>query len=300
LLCTYNGSRFLAEQLDSLERQTHQNWVVFVSDDDSIDQTPEILRQYQSKWPAGKLTIRNGPQRDFCENFLSLACDPKIRADYYAFCDQDDVWLPSKLTAAIKNITSHQTVGVPYVYSSRTIYVDEKLKKIGESPVYSFPRTFRNALVQCIAGANTMVFNADCKALLENIGIVNHSSHDWWVYQIVTATGGIVAYDLEPQLLYRQHQTALVGGNRSIVAKIERSSLVITGQFKRLIDTNIEALCGARHLINQVNLETLDLFKKMRASRLKDRMRLMEVCGLYRQTWKGTISLLLAAVLKKI
>jgi hypothetical protein len=154
--------------------------------------------------------------------------------------------------------------------------------------------------VQCIAGGNSMVFNADCKSLLENVGIVNHSSHDWWVYQIVTATGGTVAYDLQPQLLYRQHKNALVGGNRSIVAKIERSSMVITGQFKRLNDVNIEALCSARHLINQVNLETLDLFKKMRISRLKDRLRLMEVCGLYRQTWKGTISLLLAAVLKKI
>ena len=80
LLCTYNGARFLAEQLDSLEAQAHQNWVVIASDDGSTDQTLEILQQYQAKWPSGKLTIRSGPQKGFSQNFLSLACDPKIKA----------------------------------------------------------------------------------------------------------------------------------------------------------------------------------------------------------------------------
>jgi glycosyltransferase involved in cell wall biosynthesis len=64
LLCTYNGGRFIAEQLDSLEAQVHQNWVVIVSDDGSNDQTLEILQQYQAKWPPGKLTIQSGPQKD--------------------------------------------------------------------------------------------------------------------------------------------------------------------------------------------------------------------------------------------
>jgi len=63
---------------------------VIASDDGSTDQTQEIMRQYQSKWPAGKLTIRSAPQKVFVK-ILSLACDPNISADYYAFCDQDDV-----------------------------------------------------------------------------------------------------------------------------------------------------------------------------------------------------------------
>lgn len=61
LLCTYNGARFLVEQLDSLEFQFHQNWVVIASDDGSTDATLDILLQYQAKWPPGKLIIRNGP-----------------------------------------------------------------------------------------------------------------------------------------------------------------------------------------------------------------------------------------------
>lgn len=108
LLCTYNGARFLAEQLESLEYQTHQNWVVIASDDGSTDLTLEILQQYQAKWPSGKLTIRGGPQKGFSQNFLSLACDPEIKANYYAFCDQDDVWLPEKLEIAVGNIIEKQ------------------------------------------------------------------------------------------------------------------------------------------------------------------------------------------------
>ena len=91
LMGTMNGARFLPEQLDSLAAQTHQNWVLIASDDGSTDDTLGILKAYQAKWPTGKLIIKEGPKQGFCVNFLSMACDPSIQADYYAFCDQDDV-----------------------------------------------------------------------------------------------------------------------------------------------------------------------------------------------------------------
>jgi glycosyltransferase involved in cell wall biosynthesis len=300
LLGTYNGCRFLPEQLDSLMAQTHQNWVLIASDDGSTDDTIKILKVYQAKWPAGKLIINEGPKEGFCVNFLSMACDPQIRADYYAFCDQDDVWLPTKLVVAIHNISENHEEGVPYVYCGRTSYVNERLKKVGCSPLFTFPRTFRNALIQSIAGGNTMVFNQGAKDTLEKVGIVRHSSHDWWLYQLITGVGGIVFYDPTPQVLYRQHKNALVGGNNSFLARIERVSMVIRGEFRRWSDQNVAILCVAKPWLTHGSKETLELFKKMRGAKLKDRFRLLEVAGLYRQTWRGTISLLLAALLKKI
>lgn len=115
---TKNGAQFLPEQLDSLEAQTHQNWVLITSDDGSTNDTLKILKIYQAKWPAGKLTIKEGPKQGFCVNFLSMACDSGIKADYQTFCDQDDVWLPNKLEVAVKNIEAHQVhkdVTVPYL-----------------------------------------------------------------------------------------------------------------------------------------------------------------------------------------
>jgi hypothetical protein len=300
LLATKSGARFLAEQLDSLEAQTHQNWVLIASDDGSGDDTIKILEKYQAKWQPGKLIIKEGPRQGFCINFLSIACDSSIRADYYAFCDQDDVWLPNKLTVAINNIAENEKSGTPYVYCGRTTYVDERLKKIGCSPQFSFPRTFRNALIQSIAGGNTMVFNQIAKNALEKVGVVQHPSHDWWLYQLITGMGGIVFYDPTPQILYRQHKDALVGSNTSLLSKVERISMVLKGQFRHWTNLNIDALRNAKPLLTHGSIETLELFIKMRDAKFKDRFRLLEVAGLYRQTWRGTISLLLAALFKKI
>ena len=109
LLCTYNGAKYLKEQLNSIESQTYTNWRIIVSDDGSTDETLTLLHDYQNKWGTSKLEIRKGPQLGFCKNFLSLACDPTIRADYYCFCDQDDVWLDEKISIAVKR-QSRQTV----------------------------------------------------------------------------------------------------------------------------------------------------------------------------------------------
>lgn len=299
LLCTYNGARFLAEQLDSLESQTHQNWIIFASDDGSTDQTLEILQQYQAKWPAGKITIRSGPQKGFCQNFLSLACDPQIRADYYAFCDQDDVWLPEKISAALSILNSNENSPLD-LYCGRTIYISERGDEIGMSTKFVHPRTFRNALVQCIAGGNTMLFSAKAKALMEMTSGVDVPSHDWWLYQLVTGYGGVVYYDLNPLIKYRQHPNSLVGKNTSLISRIDRLGMVLNGRFREMISKNIAAIEVSQFFLTEENKEIFNLFKKMRGQRLKDRIRLIEVCGIYRQSWQGTLSLLLAAIFKRI
>jgi glycosyltransferase involved in cell wall biosynthesis len=299
LLCTYNGARFLAEQLDSLEAQTHQNWVVIASDDGSTDQTLEILQQYQAKWPAGKLTIRSGPQKGFCQNFLSLACDPEIKADYYAFCDQDDVWMPSKLNVGIEVLRSHSD-DTARLYCGRTTYISAGGRVIGQSPRFLHPKTFRNALVQCVAGGNTMIFNAKAKALLELGPKVDVPSHDWWLYQLVTGYGGGINYDLNPLVKYRQHPKSLVGKNTSLVSRLERLGLVLNGRFKAMITANINAINTMPNFLTKENEDIFNLFIEMRTRKLKDRLRLIEVCGIYRQSWQGTFSLLIAAILKRI
>ena len=108
LMGCYNGAEYLSEQLDSLESQTHTNWRLYASVDGSTDGTLEILQAYQAKWGVDKLIIRQGSRQGFCKNFLSLACDPSIKADYYAFCDQDDVWLPEKIKAAVSYLSKKQ------------------------------------------------------------------------------------------------------------------------------------------------------------------------------------------------
>jgi glycosyltransferase involved in cell wall biosynthesis len=300
LLCTFNGEKFLSEQLDSLQSQTYQNWVVIASDDGSTDNTLKILQQYKAKWPSGKLSIRNGPRKGFCQNFLSLACNPDIFADYYAFCDQDDVWLPEKLDVALRNIAANQKNKAPYVYCGRSLYVDNQLNYLGISPLFVFPRSFRNALVQSIAGGNTMVFNQSTKSLIEHAGPLEVVSHDWWTYLIVTGVGGDFFYDPVPQLLYRQHAFALIGENKSFMANIKRIRLLLKGRFKDWNRQNINALKKVNYLLQKNHQEILMMFEMLREAKFKDRLRLLEICGLYRQTKGGTFKLFLAVILKKI
>lgn len=299
LMGCYNGASFLAEQLDSIEAQTHTNWRLYVSVDGSDDGTMEILQGYQLRWGADRLVIRDGLHQGFCRNFLGLAVDQSIEADFYAFCDQDDVWLREKLSIAVSYLKL-QYPKLPQVYCSRTQYVSRNLKPLGMSTAFPYPRTFRNALVQSIAGGNTMVFNHEAKKLLNAAGLVDVPSHDWWLYILVEAAGGMVFFDFNSYILYRQHPGALVGANISLLAKWRRFVMVLQGRFKEWNNKNIAALFSVKHLIEPHNLQMMTEFERLRDSHFLHRIRMISVCGLYRQGWHGTLSLLLAALIKKI
>lgn len=300
LMATYNGEKYLHEQLQSFESQIHQNWRVIVSDDGSSDNTLAIAQQFQQKWGSQRLEIRQGPKQGFCQNFLSMACDTSIHADLYSFSDQDDIWMIDKLERAVSYFYQNNELHMPRAYGGRTQIVDEKLNPLGQSPEFSLPRSFRNALVQSIAGGNTQVFNQAAKLLLEQAGRQKVVSHDWWLYQIVTGTGGIFYYDPNPTLLYRQHSDALVGANSSFRARVDRLFYVLNGRFKNWNDLNYTALSNIRHLLTRDNQDILNIFGMFRGAQFKDRVRLLEVCGLYRQTWQGTLSLWLATIINKI
>jgi glycosyltransferase involved in cell wall biosynthesis len=105
LLGTFQGQNFLARQLDTLAAQTYTDWALWVSDDRSSDGTLDILEAYRARWGNDKLVIRSGPAQGFRANFLALACNADIQADYYAFCDQDDLWDPDKLATALAWLT---------------------------------------------------------------------------------------------------------------------------------------------------------------------------------------------------
>ena len=300
LMSTYNGQQFLAAQLQSIEQQTHKNWRVVLSDDGSSDDTLAIAKQFQQQWGDDRLVIRQGPKQGFCLNFLSMTCDPSIKADYYAFSDQDDVWMADKLTRALAYFESVSDLSLPRLYCGRTKNVDEQLNPLGYSPLFALPRSFRNALVQSIAGGNTMIFNQAAKKLLEQVGLLTVVSHDWWLYQLIKGVGGVVYYDPEPSILYRQHANGLVGANTSIGARYDRFIFAINGGFKAWNTINYSALCSVKHLLTKDSRDILIMFGAFRGAKFKDRVRLLEVCGLYRQTWQGTLSLWLATLINRV
>jgi glycosyltransferase involved in cell wall biosynthesis len=296
-LCTYNGERFLAAQLASIEQQSHQNWRLIVSDDHSADATLAILRHFAQR-VSQPVEIREGPRRGHAANFLSLATDPSITDDYFAFCDQDDVWHRDKLSRAL---TWAQSVpqALPTVYGGRTTVVCAAGKPLGYSRRFFRPPSFGNALVQSIAGANTMLFNRATKRLFERTGPLNVISHDWWAYQLVTGSGGIVRYDPEPHLDYRQHSNNRIGSNRGLRAQWKRLRTVLNGGFVAWNDVNLAALQKSQHLLTADACAQLDAFAIMRKGSFVARLRAFATSPMRRQTFLGNFALLAATILKK-
>ena len=294
------GQRYLREQLDSIVCQTHQNWTIWISDDGSSDDTHAILNEYRAKLGESQLYIYEGPADGFAANFLSLACKASITADYYAFADQDDIWYPDKLARAIQHL---QTVPnhLPALYCGRTRCVDADNNDIGFSPLYTKRPRFTNALVQSIAGGNTMMFNNAARRILRKAGPdVKVVSHDWWAYMVVSGCGGHVVYDQTPRVRYRQHDNNLIGSKSDWSVGMTRLRMLFWGRFKNWNDINLAALHTMREHLTPENKLSLDEFSKARASHFLARQVGLMRSGIHRQTMIGNIGLIAASIFKKI
>ena len=300
LMCTMQGQRFLAEQLNSIATQTHPNWEIWASDDGSDDHTHSILEYYQEHWGADRMSIHAGPAEGSTANFLSLTCRADINTEFFAYADQDDIWEADKLERAVKWL---QTVPrhIPALYGSRTQLVDERNQYIGYSPLFTRSPSFGNALVQNVAGGNTMVFNRAARDLLRRAGDqVQVVAHDWWAYQVISGCGGRVHYDAYPTVRYRQHDDNQVGANISWGARLVRLRLLLKGRFRKWTDQNIQALMSIKPLLTDENRSVLDEFAASRNGSMLQRVWGLWDSGLYRQTMVGNVALVLGALLRKI
>jgi len=300
LLCTYNGARFLPAQLASFDNQRFPDWRLFVSDDGSTDETTTILSSHQAVLGPARMQIRNGPRQGFVANFLGLGCDPSISADYYAYADQDDIWEPEKLVRAIDWLKERPD-GIPALYCSRTKLIDEDGRSCGYSPLFQRKPAFRNALVQSIAGGNTMVFNNAARNLLMFCGSgVRVPSHDWWTYLLTAAAGGAVYYDPVACVRYRVHAENVVGSNVGWLNRIRRLFMLAQGRFRHWTDLNIAALEPFRPKMTPENLALFDLFCRSREQSVINRQIGFLKAGVYRQTAMGNLGLLVAIWTGKI
>jgi glycosyltransferase involved in cell wall biosynthesis len=299
LLAAKNGARFLVEQLDSYVQQTHTDWSLHVSDDGSEDETVEIVQNF-AKRVSNLVTLRAGPCAGSNRNFLSLLRDPSIDADYFAFSDQDDVWCPDKLERAL-NLVRATRADHPALYGSRTELIDREGRHSGFSTDFKKPPGFRNALVQSLAGGNTMVFNRTARELLKKVADGNVVIHDWMTYIVISAVDGTIFYDRSPSVRYRQHENNLLGSNNSFRARANRVRMLFEGQWQDWNSIHLKELERLLPDMSDENRNVLKSFVQVReAGSLLQRCWYLRKSGVYRQTLLGEVGLLCAAVFGKI
>lgn len=215
LMSTYNGEKYLEKQLESLFNQLEVDIYVYVRDDGSSDNTVHILNKWQESHQLQWYHSENlGPALSFMDLVKTA---PK--SDYYAFCDQDDVWDNNKLLIATEKLKTLPKIK-PGLYFSSYRLVDENLKLIKNNEDYK-NLSFGNALIQNISLGCTMVFNYSAKEIAAKNIDTDGSLHDAWLYKLWYSTGNVI-YDREPRISYRQHESNVVGGQRNFIGKWTR------------------------------------------------------------------------------
>lgn len=219
LLATYNSAEFVREQLDSLFSQTNQEWVLYVRDDCSTDETISIIHDYQKKYEGRVVIVDNkGKSLRAYLNFVELL--KAVEADYYFFCDHDDVWLPEKIQLSMDRMLEleHNNYDRPIVVHTDMKVVDQDLNIICDS-FWEYSRllpektSFLEMVLCNSANGCAMLFNKKAKEVaLPNVA--NATMHDMLVNQSVSAENGIISPIYQPAVLYRQHVDNVIGAQK--------------------------------------------------------------------------------------
>ena len=210
LLATYNGEKYIAQQIYSLLAQTHKDWNLYVADDGSTDNTIEIIKSIMSNDDRLHIIDFKEPVKSAAKNFWRLLSYSK--AEYAIFCDQDDVWLDCKLTELLSVAeTSFDNTRPCLVYCDTYIY-DEKLKKITANTLY--PITFNSFedLIFHNGGyqGSSILLNQALKNVAFTYYPKNMYIHDEIITLIAHCFGDVFHLD-KPLMLYRIHENNLIG-----------------------------------------------------------------------------------------
>ena len=221
LLGTYNGEKYLEEQLRSLEQQTFRNFRCFIHDDGSGDRTPAIAESFAERHPDRFVYLGSSRTGGAKYNFMFLL--RHVRAEYIMFCDQDDVWLPEKVEKTLRAMrkaekeTARGQARLPICVYSDLMVVDSSLNVLNRS-FYAYRSSdpektgLLDLLYQNVAPGCAMMINGSLRRLALAGGEVEDRirMHDWLLILLARCCGEVV-FIAEPLILYRQHEDNAIG-----------------------------------------------------------------------------------------
>jgi glycosyltransferase involved in cell wall biosynthesis len=243
ILSIYNGQKYLREQLTSIAKQTKKCDLLLVRNDGSTDNSAESVIEICTELDL-PLQLISGPNIGAANSFLELiSVSAKSDCSLFAFCDQDDVWLKTKLERAISKIPDSLE---PVLYCGRQYFTDAELNILATSKI---PRKigFGNSLIENIAVGCTVVLNRPAIELIAKRIPKICVMHDWWTYLLISSHGKVV-FDESPQIYYRQHDSNTIGASIGVISSLKRRvksqirrrqrTITHTMQIQSLLDTH--------------------------------------------------------------
>ncbi|MDR3520158.1 MAG: glycosyltransferase [Acidocella sp.] len=287
LLSTFNGELYLEEQLTSFMDQSFANWRLLWRDDGSSDDSVAIMRNFARKIGEERCIelVDSGVHYGAASSFLRLLAHAASCA-IVAFADQDDVWLPDKLSNAVRQVTA--AGDGPVLYCARQFFVDHQLRGHRLSALHS-GRGFPACLTQNIANGNTLVMNQSAVRLVVATKAPEATLHDWWSYIVISACDGQVIFDPEPQILYRLHNKNLIGRRQPLLkramAALRRGSYVFMTTMRR----HAGALKGAELSLSPTARADLAMVTTALSGNFSSRIQALHCLRLRRESWLENI-----------
>lgn len=260
LMSTYNGEKYIRQQIESILNQKDVQVTLLVRDDGSTDSTRQILQSYEV---AGKLTWFFKENLKSAYSFWDLVERCEIN-DYYSFADQDDFWYENKLTSAITMLKQHAE---PSLYFCKKRLVDKDLKPLDAKDEQVNYVGLGTNLLHCRAAGCTMVFNHALMKLLREYHPAVISMHDSWILRVASACGCVI-YDERIFMDYRQHDHNVVGATSVKLVWKKRLATLTHRRQDTLRTTMAKQLYDhyGKHMENRELKEMLNNFKDIRYS----------------------------------
>ena len=214
LLATYNGAKFLCDQLDSILHQEYKSWEILIHDDGSVDDTIKILNEYQNNYPQKiRLLIDQRIFSSASENFFHLIANRSKEANLYCLCDQDDIWHKNKLNRIVEIFISKDNQEPLLIHSDLSLVDDKgKLLEKSHNKLINFQKnniTKEKALYYNPVPGCAMSLNA---ALANKLSYCRHMvMHDWWILLSALEENATLIYIKFPLVKYRQHSENILG-----------------------------------------------------------------------------------------
>lgn len=241
VLSSYNGSKYLRQQIDSILSQKMPQGCsieLFIRDDGSSDQTPALLAEYRDR-PDVHLWLEQNI--GVVESFLTLIGLVGDDYDYISLSDQDDVWHPDKISRALEKLHD-VSQDIPALYASEYIFCDEHLRRTGVSRLNKTGVDFSKMMFENVVSGNTVVINRRLADLVKRGGSDRVYCHDWWIALLAAATG-VLIYDDYPCLDYRRTgSNASATGSGAVQILKNRIQRFISGDELKLISKQLEKL----------------------------------------------------------
>lgn len=278
-MSTYNGEKYLSEQIESIRAQSVKNWSLLIRDDGSKDSTVDIIKKYVLKDERitfiNEMDIKNvGVHRSFYE---LIKYD---EADFYFFCDQDDFWKEDKISIFLKKINLEEQHN-PHLYYSNLSTVDKNLELIKYKLYSKQQDIYSNIVGNKVAGC-VMMINASLaeKWVFEDIGL-----HDSFLVMMALSMGNVIFIE-EPTILYRQHESNVIGdkGKENIIENFWSMIKTSRERSKKIVDT----YSGC---ISEENQEIMKNFCKLGDVSFFKRFSILMKYPYTRNNWKETFVL---------